>query len=227
MRTARPPQGDHPEGNRGSQHGAEGCPRAALPQSHGERALAVERVGADITQVVDHEQRAGDEPDPAGGEPRPSRHAPALDVKGAGGGHEPEEHEDEGLAESRIAVGAGTTRVEPGGRDRGGPQKQHPPLAGQRQQRQSEKTANPEAAEGGQLDDSGRHRPGSGQTRGAGALVVGAAHAVGVVVGEVAADLEREGDAGGQDGARRREGFQRQGRAPAQDHRSHGCGQSA
>ena len=75
----------------------------------------------DVADVVDHQHRAGDE---AGDDRRRTR-PPEVDGAGqherrAGRRDEPEEDEDEDLAQAVVAVRPLAAGVEPGGDDRGG-----------------------------------------------------------------------------------------------------------
>ena len=202
-------------------------PGAPLPQANCQGHLAVGGISVDVAQVVDHEQGAGKQADPAGRGPQPPRHRAGLDVGGAHRGHQAEEDEDEDLPQAGVAVGVGASGVEPGGRDRRGPDGEQPPLAAEDHECQAQEGSDPEAAEGGELDGAGGDLPGGGQSRRPGAIVVGASHAVGVVIGQVAADLQRQGHARGQQAPQHRELPHRGGRPGAQDDGGDGGRQGA
>ncbi len=107
--------------------------------------------------------------------------------------NEPEEHEDHDLAETEIAVRPGSPGVERTGRDRGGTNDEEPWVDDDREPRTDE-------ARDRERDDSpaphGRRsrQARGGEPQGAHAIVVGAAHAVGVVVRVVDTDLQRDRD---------------------------------
>ena len=86
---------------------------ASVADPHRQRALARCRVGRDVAQVVDDQQRAGEEADTARRRPRDPRHVFDRDVCRADGGDEPEEREHEQLAETEIAVRLRVRRCSP------------------------------------------------------------------------------------------------------------------
>ena len=123
--------------------------------------------------------------------------AAVVDVAGANGGDQTEEHEHEHLAESVVAVGDRAVRVPEGGEDRNDPDgEDHPPGEpdqvgpGNRREAECDRDAALHLARG---EQSGRHGPrGSDPCLGVGALL-----GIGEVVCEVHADL---------DGDRRKQG---------------------
>ena len=116
--------------------------------------------------------------------------------------HQPEEDEDEHLAEAAVAVRALAAGVVPGGEHAGGAHDQQPPQAGQHHQHQTGRRGDPEAGEGGPLHRAGLGHPGADQAQRAHPDGVGAAHPVGVVVGVVDPDLQGQAD---QQGEQRRD----------------------
>ncbi len=209
--------------------------RASQPDRQG--ALARRGVADDVAQVVGLEERHRQEPDGDGGDEGDGgemQAAALLDEGGAGGRHQSEEHEDERLPQSDVAVGAGASGVEPPRGDARDAHGEEPP-GGEGGQGEPGDPGDPERGEGG-----GAHGGRLGQARGDQAQrtdpdLVGAPDAVGVVVGVVRADLQGEGDEEGQDGA----APQQARRVPvelllappadgrAHDHRHHRRGQGA
>ena len=133
-------------------------------------------------------------PTPTAGEPgaRPGR-AADLDVRRADHRDEAEEDEDHHLAQAEVAVGTRPAGVEPG---RGHAQRAHDQQPPRRQggQHQAGHRGHPEGGERG----GAAPRPGGGagadEPHRADPVVVGAADAVGVVVGVVDAHLQRQRD---------------------------------
>lgn len=105
-----------------------------VAQAHRQGALAHLAVRGDVAQVVDHEQRAGQAPGKAAGEPGNRGEALAHHVRGAGGGHQPEEHEHEHLTEAEVAIRLGPTGVPPPGEHRRSPDHEQPPAGDRREQ---------------------------------------------------------------------------------------------
>ncbi len=94
---------------------------ARIAHPYGQGLLAGFPIGRDVAKVVHHQQRAREAADRhARGEGEPGQPL-GEDVGGSGRGHDPEEHEDEQLAEPVVAVGLGAAGVEPPCGDGGGP----------------------------------------------------------------------------------------------------------
>ena len=173
------------------------------PTSTASVRLPGDLVLRDVAQVVGHEHRAGEEADADAAEPRLEVDRERLHVRRPSGRDDPEEDEHEQLAEAVVAVGALAARVEPGGDDRDGADGEQPPLPGDDDERESGERGEREEAE-----RDGEHVPRlrdarTGEARRADPVVVGAAHPVGVVVGVVHADLQRERDHEREQGASR------------------------
>ena len=89
-------------------------PGAGVAQPHRQRALARLRVAGDVPQVVDHEQRGGQQADGHAGAERQPRQRLLLHVGGPRGGDHPEEHEHEQPRPARGSrTGCEPARVEP------------------------------------------------------------------------------------------------------------------
>ena len=185
----------HPHGGNG--HERPGRARDEQPaccrgaEQHRQRAFAGRAVGVDVPDVVREQDGAGEEPHRDCTPPRPRRHPLQLHVCGARGGDEPEEHEHGELAQPRVAVRARATRVQHSGRDGDRAHDEEPEIHCDRQ-READHGGDAERQRGrvahrGRRGDSRR-----GEAERAGALGVGAAHAVGVVVRVVDPDLERK-----------------------------------
>ena len=100
----------------------------AVAQAHRQGALAGGRVGGDVAQVVDHQQRGRRGHPRARRRPRASHGTrSSCTYVDARGGHEAEEHEHEQLAEAGVAVGPRPARVEPAGRDAAASDVDEPP----------------------------------------------------------------------------------------------------
>ena len=136
-----------------------------------------------------------------------------LGVGGAEHGDEPEEHEDEQLAEPGVSVRPGPAGVEPGGHDGRRAHRQQPPAAAQGDQGQARDGGDAERQEGRRPDRRGPRQPRTGEPQRAHPVGVGAADAVGVVVGVVDPHLQCEGDQQGQQGPQRAQALEH-GRGP-------------
>ena len=159
---------------------------------HGQRPLARRRISRDIAQVIDDEQRAGEQPDRHGSRQGQPGHPVHLHVGSAGHRGHAEEKEDGDLAERAVAVRPVSAGVEPRGRDSQAAEQDQPPRGHQREHQ-------PGHAGGGEAAQRGReHLPGPGQTGTdqpdrADPFFVGAAYAVAVVVRIVDAHLQGQG----------------------------------
>ena len=163
-----------------------------------------------------------------GADPRGPGQLVGLRVGGAEHGDEPEEREDADLAEPAVPVRPAAAGVAPGREDRDGADGEQPPLAGERRRATRPSTAaTPNAANAAALTDPGARGPGRGQPQRADAVHVGAADAVGVVVGVVDAHLQGERDAERERGAAEVERAQLGGGAAADEDRGGGGGQRA
>src|SRR5699024_10468825 len=110
------------------------------------------------------------------------------------GGDETEEDEDEDLAEAHIPIGPLPSGVEPRGGHGGCADDEEPPRLRDEDEHDAGETGTTEEEEGRTLDRMRLGQTGRGQTHRTDSLVVGAADAVGVVVGVVRPDLEAESD---------------------------------
>ena len=81
-----------------------------------------------VADVVDEQDRRGEEPRDGAREPRLERHLLDLHERRAGRSDDAEEHEGDELAEARVAVRALAPRVEPGGDERDRPDREQPPM---------------------------------------------------------------------------------------------------
>ena len=160
---------------------------------HRQGALAHLAVRGDVAQVVDHEQRAGQAPGKAAGEPGNRGEALAHHVRGAGGGHQPEEHEHEHLTEAEVAIRLGPTGVPPPGEHRRSPDHEQPP-AGDRREQQPGHGRDAESCKCCSLHRAGRSEATRNQPHRTHPHFVGTAHAVAVVVGVVHTDLQGKAD---------------------------------
>ena len=178
-------------------------PAGALPaKPDGQRALVGSAVGLDVPHVVDDQDRGGEAAD---GDREPERQPIEpleLDVVGAVHRDQPEEEEDEELAEPGVAVGPGAARVEHPRRDRGDAHGDDHP-AGDHGQVDARGDGHAEGEPGRDQDAARRDQSGGGDADRAEPIDrVGAALGVRVVVGEVGSDLDEDrADQGGDEGA--------------------------
>ena len=182
----------------------------SVAEHHRQGALAGDRVGRDVAQVVDHQDRAGQRADADRGvQRRPARPRLGLDVRRADHRDQPEEHEDHHLAEAEVAVGPRAAGVEPRGehadraRPRPATRRWWRPAPGR------PRAATPNARNAARLHRARGRGPGADEPHRADPVGVGAADAVGVVVGVVDRHLQRQADHQGEqrlppDRARRR-----------------------
>ena len=113
-------------------------------------------------------------------------------VRRADRGHQPEEREHEHLAETEIAVRLGSTGVAPGGEDRRRTDERAATTSSATASARPSTAASPRQQQRRPLDRRWRRRSGCDQPHRPDAHVVGAAHAVAVVVGVVDADLQQQ-----------------------------------
>ena len=190
---ARPGQRREPNGS-SDEHGVERA-GVAVAEHHRQRALADDAVARDVAQVVGHQHRAGQHADADRADERARAERPGS-----------------ASAPCRAPRPARRTRTRPprrarrsrraaGRRCRTRPPAMHtapdgdqPPLPRQRHQRQPGQAGDREADERGVAHGRRRGRPRADQPQRPDPLVVGAADAVGVVVGEVDADHQRDRD---------------------------------
>ena len=166
--------------------------RALAAQPHRERALARPPVGLEVAHVVDDEDRRGQQADRHGEHERLPLEPLDLREVGAGDRDDAEEQEHEDLAEALVAVGPRAAGVEHAGEDRGGADQQQLP-AGGRDQVGAREHGEPERDVGRDQHLARRHEPAGGHAHGPEPVLgVGAAARVGVVVGEVRADLDEQ-----------------------------------
>ena len=159
-----------------------------------ERALARDDVGLDVADVVGEQDPARRQADGQRTPPRDRRHGFVLHVGAAERGDEAEEHEHHHLAESDVAVRLRPAGVGRGGDERGRPDEQQPGIHDERQSTAPTTAAIRERDDCGAAHRRGCRESARDEADGAAAVGVGAAHAVGVVVGVVDADLQRERD---------------------------------
>ena len=173
--------------------GDEQPPRRRRAEAHRERALAGDRVGRDVAHVVGEEDRAREQPHDERAPPRGRRHLLHLHVRGADRGDEPEEHEHHDLAEAEVAVRLRSAGVEP--RRRRWRRRRRAAATGSPRARARGPRPRPRRTRGRPRASPHRRRQsGRGEPHRTLAVLVGAAHAVGVVVRVVDADLQRERD---------------------------------
>src|SRR5690606_8606088 len=108
-----------------------------------------------------------------------------LGVSGAQGGNQAEEDEDVYIAQATVAVRVLAAGVAPGSEDRGNSNQQQRPRRGEHNQNQPADRGQAEAAEGGVAYVLRCGELGTGQAQRAHAFIIGAADAIGVVVGVV------------------------------------------
>ena len=200
----------------------------AVAEADREGALAVLGVGRDVAQVVRDEDRRGERTHADGAEQAEPRHGIRLRVLRAERGQQAEEDEDVDLAQPAVAVGVVTARVAPRREHGQGAERQHEPRTGERHEgqaddcrpRRSDRSAASRTFDGGgePLADE-PHRPDP--------RLVGAADAVGVVVGVVDADLEGQCDEQGEDRQGRVGTPEQVGGGGAEDDGGDGGGQGA
>ena len=107
--------------------------RALAPQPHRQRALARAPVGLEVADVVDDEDRRGEQADRHGEHERLPLELLDLRVVRAGHRDDAEEQEHEDLAEALVAVGPRPAGVEHAGEDRGRADQQQLPARGRDQ----------------------------------------------------------------------------------------------
>ena len=185
----RPPGGRHRDGDDRRRGGERPAARRARgsgrsPSSHREGALAGHRVGRDVAQVVGDQDRAGQRADADRGVQRRPLPGLGLDVRRADDRDQPEEHEHHHLAEAEVAVGLRAAGVEPGRQHADRADRDQPP-GGRRREHQPGDRRDAEGEERRPLHRAGRGRARPDQPHRADPVGVGAADAVGVVVGVV------------------------------------------
>ena len=148
--------------------------------------------GGDVAQVVDDEDRAGQRADADGGVQRGPLPRLGLDVRRADHRDQAEEDEDHHLAERRGSRRASCRRcrtTRPGSTTTPTATSHHAVVAASTSPATA---ATPKARNAARLTARGVAQPRADQPHRADPVVVGAADAVGVVVGVVDADLERQ-----------------------------------
>ncbi len=177
-------------------------PATHTAKSHGARArlrraasvrLPEDRSPVDVAQVVRFEQRTGHEARRDAEPPRTTRDREVLHVGGTDGRHDAEVDEHEELTKAVVAVGTGTTGVEPASGDRRRANCDEPPRRARGEQ-ESRQTGQEERGEGGVANPLGRDELRRRQAKRTDAHLVGPANTVGVVIGVVRADLQRQRD---------------------------------
>ena len=185
-------------------------------------------VRVDVADVVDHQDRGRQQADRDREPERQPVEVLELHVVRAVDGDQPEEQEHEQLAHAGVAVGPGPAGVEDARGDRGGADGDDHP-AGDGRQVDPGDDRDAERQPGGVEHAARRDQPGRGDAHGAEAVGgVGAALGVGVVVGEVGADLDEDrADQRGDEGAPAEVGSQRIRTDRRSPHRSLACHQAA
>ena len=117
-----------------------------------------------------------------------------LDVRRAEHRDQAEEDEDHHLAEAHVAVGPRAAGVEPGGEDAQQPDRRPATRPWSPRAPARRAAAPPSARNAARLTARGRRDLAADQAQRADPVVVGAADAVGVVVGVVDADLQQQRD---------------------------------
>ena len=152
--------------------------------------LAGDAVRRDVAQVVDDQQGAGQQPTGTAATQATRCSRSTTHVRRADRGHEAEEHEHEQLAQPEVAVRAWAAGVEPGRGDRRDADDEQPPRRRRRPAPEPATAATPKATNAARFTAPRRGQPGGDEPNRPDAVVVGAAHAVAVVVGVVHADLQ-------------------------------------
>ena len=168
---------------------------------------------ADDSDPIRDRERQPDPVDPA-----------RLRVLRAEHGDQTEEHEHRDLAESQIPVRLCAAGVEPRARD-AQPADHDQPRRADHGKRQPRRGRHPEADQRCGEHRTRRRQPGSDQPQRSGADVVGAADAVGVVVGVVDPDDHRDRDDQRQQGLPPHRAVQPGRGTGPRDHRGDGIGQ--
>ena len=167
---------------------------ALVAEPHRQRALAGDGVGGDVAQVVGDEDRAGERADADAGVEGGPLPRLGLDVGRADDRDQAEEDEDHHLAEAEVAVGLARRRCRTRRRPRTPrrPRRSHHAVVAARTSPADGRHA--EGGEGGGLHGARGRRSRADEPHRADPVGVGAADAVGVVVGVVDADLQGEAD---------------------------------
>ena len=192
-REERPRLGDADRNDRTERSGHAGdeqATRGGRSDAHRERALPRDDVGRDVAHVVGEQDRAREQPDRERAPPRRARHALELHVTPTRQSPRtrrrpgPSARRDRG---SRTASGRPCRARPP--RSTATPSSEQPRIDGEREHEPGDRRdAEREHRRGPHR--AGRREPGRGEPQRAGAVLVGAAHAVGVVVRVVDADLQ-------------------------------------
>ena len=151
---------------------------------HRERALAGHGVARDVAQVVGDQDRAGQRTDADRGEQRRPLPGLGLHVRRADDRDEAEEHEHHDLAQAEVAVRLRAAGVEPGRHHADRTDRDQPP-GGRRRQHQPGDRRDAEGEERRPLHRARLGHPRPDQPHRPDPVGVGAADAVGVVVGVV------------------------------------------
>ena len=188
------PEGDKDAGQSG--HDGENLPDdagAEVAQADCQGDLAGGGVGGNVAQVVRqvHGRRHRTDTNCAG-QANPGQRAGLGELR-AEHRYKTEEDEDRDLAKSAITVGIFTAGVEPRGRDAQRADQNEPPRAHQGQ-RHTGNTCDAKGAERRILHNLRLHQTRTRQAQRAGAVIVSAADAIGVVVGEVHTHNQRPRD---------------------------------
>lgn len=172
---------------------------AEAAKARGEGVLAGGLVGFNIAQVVDDDDRGGDAGDRDGGDDGQPGEIAGLDIGRASDPDQAEEDEDKDLTQTVIAERVGSAGVCDGADDGEEAEDQHWPAATIDEVEASNQGEGDGQADCGQHlsigDEAGVHHPERTDP-----LLVGALLVIEVVVGEVAGDLEEDGDQERDDG---------------------------
>jgi o-succinylbenzoate---CoA ligase len=190
--TKRTPQsGQRSQQERTGDEPTEEFTSAPVAETHCERALSGNGVPWDIAQVVGDKQRARETAHGRSGDECQRRHTVGLHVTRPDGGNQTEEHEHEDLTEPEIAVGLGTTGVKPAGEHAERTDNKQFSAGGQRQQ-STGNTGNTKGGEGSGLDLRSGLQPRGHESYRSHPNIVRASHAIGVVIGEIRRNLQRQ-----------------------------------
>ena len=132
-----------------------GDARPAFAQADRHGQLARLNVGGNVTYVIRHEQRTGNQTNADSTNPAEQGQGVRLCVEGAQGRNQTKVDEDEHIAQAHVAVGVLAAGVAPRREDAGGANRQEPPLVRQSHQGKTGKHRQAEAGEGGVLDGAG------------------------------------------------------------------------
>ncbi len=185
------PPRDHHRGEGSHEHQCRVKPAgASVTQPDRQGPLAHLSIARQITEIVHHEQSAGERTDPAASDHAHRRDLPHRDEGRTHGGDETEEHKHEHLPETEIAVGGGPSRVTPPSGDADHADGDQPPRDHRRESKAGS-ARDPKGQQGRSADMTGWN-PASDEPQRTDPIVVGAPNSVAVVVRVVHRDLQGE-----------------------------------